>query len=143
MEHAYEFDHYDYPGQPWHKSTSITFTITDSGIDVVLAKADTETHLSLTKERFPEFNKHFGQPENQPILLTAYKIHKANRGGEVREALETLGTKEFGRTSDTLEPCLSESHTTNSPPPTLSSIQFTSQIENFMPLRLGESHSIP
>ena len=100
MEHAYEFDYYDYPGQPWHKSTSITFTITDSGIDVVLAKADTETYLSLTKERFPEFNKHFGQPENQPILLTAYKIHKANRGGEVREALETLGTKEFGWVGD-------------------------------------------
>ena len=42
MEHAYEFDHYDYLGQPWHKSTSITFTITDKGIDAVIEKGQTQ-----------------------------------------------------------------------------------------------------
>ena len=40
MEDSYQCDHYDYKGQPWHLSTSITFTITDKGAEITLAKFD-------------------------------------------------------------------------------------------------------
>ena len=100
MEDSYEFDHYDYKGQPWHKSTSITFTITDKGAEITLAKANTEEYLELPKESFALFNKHFGQPEDLPILVTAYTIHKARRGGEVAEVAKRLGKKVFGWISD-------------------------------------------
>ena len=60
MEDSYEFDHSDYKGQPWHLSTSITFTMTDKGSEITLAKANTEEYLELPKESFASFNKHFG-----------------------------------------------------------------------------------
>ena len=100
MEDSYQFDHYDYQGQPWHLSTAITFTITDNGAEITLAKANTEEYLELPKESFALFNKHFGQSEDLPILVTAYTIHKARRGGEVAEVAKRLGKKVFGWISD-------------------------------------------
>jgi hypothetical protein len=51
METSFDFDHYDKPGDPWHISKNISFTLTDKGADVVISSAVRESYLELTDEK--------------------------------------------------------------------------------------------
>ena len=100
METSFDFDHYDKPGDPWHKSKNIRFTLTDKGADVVFSSAIRESYLELPKGKFIQFNSHFDQPENQDLITSVKAIHQSGRGGEIEDVVRELGKVEFSWIGD-------------------------------------------
>jgi len=100
METSFDFDHYDKPGDPWHKSKNISFTLTDKGADVVISSAIRESHLELPTAKFTQFNSHFDQPKNQNLIATVKAIHASGRGGEIEDVVRELGKVEFSWIGD-------------------------------------------
>ena len=100
METSFDIDHYDKPGDPWHKSKNIMFTLTDKGADVVISSAIRDSHLELPIAKFSQFNSHFAQPENQDLITTVKAIHASGRGGEIEDVVRELGKVEFSWIGD-------------------------------------------
>jgi hypothetical protein len=95
METSYEFDHYDYEGQPWHESTHMRFTLTSTGLDVAIETAIRESYLKLPTDKFPDFNEFFGFPSPHDIITTIKQLHESGRTREVQQAIGELGKVEF------------------------------------------------
>ena len=100
METSFDFDHYDKPGDPWHKSKNVSFTLTDKGADVVISSAIRDSSIELPTAKFTQFNSHFDQPGNQDLITSVKAIHASGRGGEIEDVVRELGKVEFSWIGD-------------------------------------------